>query len=246
MKRFGLIGFPLTHSFSKRYFAEKFAKENIVDAQYDNYEMHDARSLLQVISEHPDLQGVNVTIPHKESVLSLLNEIDEAAQRIGAVNVIRIRNGKLKGFNSDYYGFKNSLVSFLNGQKVKALVLGTGGAAKAVVTALEDLSIEYSFVSRQSGGTHYSYDDLDEEIIRDHHLIINTTPLGMFPKTDACPDLPYEALTPNHFLYDLIYNPEETLFMKKGLEKEAKVKNGLEMLVLQAEKAWEIWNDVKI
>ncbi len=249
MKKFGLVGFPLSHSFSKKYFAEKFQKENIIDAVYDNYEIEDVSLSLkdEIVAQKGELKGLNVTIPHKQNVIPLLDELDDAAADIGAVNVIKILpDGKLKGYNSDYYGFKKSLEKFVgssNLQNLKALILGTGGASKAVRKALEDLGIEYQYVSRNSSEGVISYDDIKEEVIKEHQLIINTTPLGMYPKVENCPALPYDNIGEGHYLYDLVYNPEETLFMKKGRDNGAKAIHGLEMLHLQAEKAWEIWND---
>ncbi|HSZ26391.1 MAG TPA: shikimate dehydrogenase [Cytophagaceae bacterium] len=243
MNLYGLIGFPLTHSFSKKYFSDKFQKENIVDSKYELFEIKEVSQMLEIVKEHADLKGLNVTIPYKESVLPFLHEIDPSAMQIGAVNVIKINNGRLKGFNSDYYGFRQSLMNFIGDTKnKKALLLGTGGASKAVSATLHDLEISCNFVSRKGGQNIFSYEELDENIISAYQLIINTTPLGMYPKTETFPEIPYQYLSPEHFLFDLIYNPEETTFMKKGKEKGAKVKNGLEMLHLQAEKAWEIWN----
>lgn len=245
MNLFGLIGYPLTHSFSKKYFTEKFQRENIKDCQYELFEIKNIEDFPAVIQNNPELKGLNVTIPHKENVMQFLDELDEPVKKIGAVNVIKLVNGKLKGFNSDYHGFRNSLEKFLKdgtaSAGIKALVLGTGGAAKAVKAALEDLRIDYKTVSRTKGQADYIYEELDAEI-ENYKLIINTTPLGMYPKVDVAPELPYEKLTKEYFLYDLVYNPEKTLFMQKGEEKGARTKNGLEMLILQAEKAWEIWN----
>ncbi len=246
MKKFGLIGKTLSHSFSKNYFEEKFEKENITGAQYDLYEMPDIVDLLDLIKESKgQLKGLNVTIPYKQDVLPYLKEIDPSAEKIGAVNVLKIAdNGTIKGYNSDYYGFKTSLENFAGTALTgcKALILGTGGASKAVKQALIDLEIPYQYISRQKSETSLSYDEITPEIIKAHKLIINSTPLGMYPKTDHCPTIPYEAIGQEHFLYDLVYNPEETLFMKKGRDQGAKAIHGLEMLILQAEKSWEIWN----
>jgi len=244
MRLFGLIGFPLSHSFSKKYFSKKFEAEQITDAHYELFEIPEAASIIQIISENPSLKGLNVTIPHKETVIPYLHTIDEPAKKIGAVNVIKIEAGKLKGFNSDYHGFKQSLLPLLPSdyKKINALILGTGGASKAVKAALTDLGITYRLVSRTRSEAILSYAELTPAHITQNHLIINTSPLGMHPNTNTCPDIPYEALSSRHILFDLVYNPEETLFMKKGKEKGAIVKNGLEMLTLQAEKAWEIWN----
>ncbi len=244
MNLYGLIGFPLTHSFSKKYFTEKFQNENIRDSKYELFEIKEVKELLEVIKKNPDLKGVNVTIPHKEKVIQYLDEIDPAAKEIGAVNVVKIIDGKLKGYNSDYYGFLLSLEKLIGeSTTTKALILGTGGAAKAVKAALKELNISYRFVSRKKEGDDFLYEELNEAIISEYKLIINTSPIGMYPNIDGYPEIPYQYLTPHHFLFDLVYNPEETTFMKKGLEKGAKTKNGLEMLHLQAEKAWEIWNE---
>lgn len=243
MNLYGLIGFPLTHSFSKKYFTGKFERENIADSNYELFEIKEASQVLEVIKNNPALKGLNVTIPHKETVIPFLDEIDPAAKAIGAVNVIKINNGKLKGYNSDYYGFKQSLEDLIQGTTgLKALILGTGGAAKAVKAALEALNIPYVFVSRKKEAGNFTYEEIDAKILSEYLLIINTSPLGMYPKTDTFPDLPYQCITSGHFLFDLVYNPEETAFMKKGAEKGAKTRNGLDMLHLQAEKAWEIWN----
>ncbi|WMJ72708.1 shikimate dehydrogenase [Cytophagaceae bacterium ABcell3] len=244
MRLFGLIGYPLTHSFSKKYFSEKFEREQISDAQYELFEIKDIEQFPRVILKNPDLCGLNVTIPHKQAVIPFLDELDAPVASIGAVNVIKkLPNGNLKGFNSDYYGFKLSLQKMLpsNYSGIKALVLGTGGAAKAVFAALEELGIAYKVASRNpSNGL--TYKNLDQGTMENYKLIINTTPVGMYPSVDQCPDLPYEYISNEHYLYDLVYNPEETLFLKKGNQAGAKTKNGLEMLILQAEKAWEIWN----
>jgi shikimate dehydrogenase len=249
MDLYGLIGYPLTHSFSKRYFSEKFIKEGIEGSRYDLFEMDTVESLPELIKTKPELRGLNVTIPHKQAVIPLLNELDEnSAKRIGAVNTIKIfSDGSTKGYNTDYYGFRQSLVEWLdhrgeNSKHISALVLGTGGASKAVIAALQDLKTNYTLVSRTASDGVLSYDDLNEEIIKNNRLIINTTPLGMYPKAENCPPIPYEFITRQHFLYDLVYNPENTLFLQRGLEKNAAVLNGLKMLHLQAEKAWDIWN----
>jgi len=243
MRQFGLIGFPLTHSFSKKYFTQKFQDEVISDAVYELFELPEISSLPELLAQNPDLKGLNVTIPHKQSVILFLDEIDETAQKIGAVNVIRIANGRMKGFISDYLGFRESLRHFLPAEmKIKALILGTGGAAQAVKAALEELDIPYQTVSRSNQAGNLTYAQITPEIISEHQLIINTTPLGTFPEVKTAPPISYENLTSQHFLYDLVYNPEETQFLKNGREKGAKTKNGYEMLVLQAEAAWQIWN----
>ena len=244
MKRFGLVGFPLTHSFSRKYFSGKFERENIKDCVYDNFEIPQIQDFPDIVKTHPDLIGLNVTIPYKQQVMPYLNNLDKSAEFVGAVNVIKVNSDKtLTGYNSNYYGFMESLKKFLspNFSHIKALILGTGGAAKAVEGALKTLGISYQYVSRQKEGI-LSYEQLSQEIISQHQLIINASPVGMFPKSDTYPDLNYSFITPAHYLYDIVYNPEITLFMQKGTEQGAKVINGMEMLHLQAEKAWEIWN----
>lgn len=241
--RFGLIGFPLTHSFSKKYFTEKFEKEGLSkDFQYDLFPIENASDFKNIIGLYPELKGLNVTIPHKESVLPLLDEIDQSASTIGAVNTIKIEKGKTKGYNTDVIGFKESLQTFLRGTPIKqALILGTGGAGKAVAYVLQQMNISFEWVSRGSVKGVLNYSNLKGSL-NDFKLIINTTPLGTYPNVDACPDIPYQELTNHHFLFDLVYNPTTTTFMKKGLDANCKVINGLEMLHLQADAAWEIWN----
>lgn len=248
MKRFGLIGYPLGHSFSKKYFTEKFEKENITDCEYELYPLESLDELPNLIKSVKGLKGLNVTIPYKEQVLKFLDEIDPKAEQIGAVNIVKIQGKKLIGFNTDYIGFKESLIKFIgsNPMPEKALILGTGGASKAVKVVLKDLNIDYNIVSRNPIEDQISYDSLNTSIpqhLNTHKLIINTTPLGMAPKTESLPDLPYQLLTTDHFLYDLVYNPMKTAFMQKGIDDHCWVKNGLEMLYGQAEAAWKIWND---
>jgi shikimate dehydrogenase len=243
MNAYGLIGYPLTHSFSEKYFADKFAREGIADSSYQLFELAEIDQFPQLLRSQPDLKGLNVTIPHKESVIPFLDELDEETARIGAVNVIKFENGRTKGYNSDYQGFKKSLENFLApASRVQALVLGTGGAAKAVNAALRHLHIPHQQVSRSPLPGGLTYADITPALLAAYPLIINTTPLGTYPKTDTCPDLPYEALSPQHYLFDLVYNPAETVFLRKGREAGAKTQNGYEMLVLQAEAAWQIWN----
>lgn len=243
---FGLIGYPLTHSFSQNYFNQKFEAENI-SAQYINFEIPDIGDLMEVVAEYPALSGLNVTIPYKEQVLPYLDEIDDDAKKIGAVNVIKFirkKNSlKFKGYNSDVIGFSDSIKPLLNPQRNKALILGTGGAAKAVMQGLLNLGVEPVYVSRTPREGVLTYSDLTPEIMAEHKVIVNTTPLGMYPHIDECPDIPYSELTPEHLCYDLLYNPDVTLFMKKASEKGAEVKNGLEMLLLQAFVSWNIWNE---
>jgi shikimate dehydrogenase len=246
MKRLGLIGYPLSHSFSVKYFSEKFSREGIRGFEYRNYPIQSVQALKPLIQEEKDLIGLNVTIPHKEKVMSLLDEIDQEAAQIGAVNTIRITrtSGKihLKGYNSDAFGFRESLLPLLGGSHRYALVLGTGGASKAVTYALEQLGIGYQYVSRDPAEGQLHYLDLCNAIIKKHTLIINTTPLGTYPDTSAFPNIPYDLVTSGHILYDLVYNPPETEFLRLGRQKGATIKNGHEMLILQAEKSWEIWN----
>ena len=243
MRKFGLIGFPLTHSFSRKYFTQKFQEEHISDAVYELFELPELQKLPELILQNPELKGLSVTIPHKQNVIPLLDELDETAAKIGAVNTIKISGGKLKGYNTDVIGFRESLKNFLpQNFTSKALILGTGGAAQAVKAALNELQIPFQSVSRNADSGDLTYEELTAEIIEKHQLIINTTPLGTYPEIEICPPIPYGFLTPDHFLFDLVYNPEETLFMKNGRGKGAKTKNGYEMLVLQAEAAWQIWN----
>lgn len=242
---YGLIGRPLGHSFSADFFNTKFKKDNI-DEVYNLFPLPDINSLPTLLDEHPDLKGLNVTIPYKQQVIPFLDSLSPEASEIGAVNVIKIihRDGRrlLHGFNSDAIGFRNSIAPLLRPEMKKALVLGTGGASKAVVYVLKALGLDVTMVSRSRHAGAISYADVPPEIISDHLVIVNTTPLGMWPNTDEAPDIPYSLLTPDHLLFDLVYNPEVTAFMAKGREKGATVKNGLEMLHGQALAAWDIWN----
>ncbi|MBQ8865351.1 MAG: shikimate dehydrogenase [Bacteroidaceae bacterium] len=242
MTKYGIIGYPLGHSFSKGFFTEKFARESI-DAQYLNFEIPDVAMLPDVLRNNPELRGLNVTLPHKQAVIPLLDEMSEEAKEIGAVNVIRIRDGRLKGFNSDIIGFTNSIKPLLMPHHKKALILGTGGASKAIRVGLNRLGIEWTYVSRSLGEGMLTYADLTPKLMQDYTVIVNCSPVGMFPKVDAAPAIPYELLSPQHLLFDCVYNPEETLFMKKGREQGATVKNGLEMLHLQAVASWDFWNE---
>lgn len=245
-KKYGLIGATVSHSFSKSYFDEKFFREGLRDYHYDLYSLPAIDDLKKLLEETPELEGLNVTIPYKEQVVKFLNEIDPEAKKIGAVNVIKIKDGNLKGFNTDSAAFYETLEKwFPRTDQSKALILGTGGSAKAVQQALKKLSIPFEMVSREKGKAEHTYEDLEnnESIITDAHLIINTTPLGMSPNTNTFPPINYELLTPEHYIYDLIYNPARTLFLQKAEMRGAHIKNGLEMLHVQAEKAWEIWNN---
>ncbi len=249
MKQYGLLGFPLGHSFSKAYFTDKFTNENI-HATFVNYEIppEELYSLTDLYKNNDNLCGTTVTIPHKQNVISFLDDVDIAAKSIGAVNVIKpLRvDGKLSlvGYNTDCIGFELSLLPLLPKGDLKALVLGTGGASKAVVYVLDKLNIPYKLVSRTASDCSISYEQVTESMLAEHMLIINTTPLGMFPKVDTLPQLPYSAATKNHLFYDLVYNPTYTAFMKEASKYGAKTKNGLEMLHLQAEAAWSIWQDL--
>lgn len=245
MREFGLIGRSLGHSFSQTYFTQKFYSLGLTDCRYDLFQLPSIAELPALIRAHPDLRGLNVTVPYKEEVWPFLNEVTPAAARVGAVNVIDVRpDGRLVGHNTDYVGFRESLRQFfpLRGAEARALVLGMGGAAKAVEVALRDLNITSWLVGRRPTGPGLTYDDLTPTLVAGHPLIINATPVGTFPHIEECPRLPYAALTAGHYLYDLVYNPTETRFMTNGMAAGAHVKNGFEMLCLQAEAAWEIWN----
>jgi shikimate dehydrogenase len=246
MDKYGLIGYPLGHSFSVNYFNQKFADE-CINAKYINFEIPTIESLMEVLSANPELKGLNVTIPYKEKVIEYLDQLTPEARAIGAVNVIRVRrngnNVKLKGYNSDVIGFTQSIEPMLDDYHKKALILGTGGASKAINYGLKSLGLETIFVSRYERPGTVCYKDITPEVVKEYNVIVNCTPLGMFPKTDACPQLPYEAMDERNILYDLIYNPDETLFMKRGAQQGAQVKNGLEMLLLQAFASWEFWNE---
>ena len=245
MKKFGIIGYPLGHSFSPGYFNEKFQNEGI-DAIYEKYELPVITDLQAIIDYTQDLCGFNVTIPYKEKVMSYLDVISPEARAIGAVNVVKVTNkdGKkhLEGYNSDLIGFTRSIQPLLEAHHKKALVLRTGGASKAVMYGLHKLGIETMLVSRYQKNNTIQYEQIDEEVMKEYTVIVNCTPCGMAPHFDECPAIPYCHITPKHLLFDLIYNPDETLFLKNGREQGAVTKNGLEMLLLQAEGAWEIWN----
>lgn len=243
MRQFGLIGYPLTHSFSKKYFTEKFQREGISNARYDTFPLVSIEQFPGLVEQLRNLNGLNVTIPYKKAVIPYLDALDPAAEAIGAVNCIRRSKGQLFGFNTDAIGFEQSLLPLLQPQHNKALILGTGGASFAVRYVLEKLGIECTFVSRSAdreGVLRYS--DLGEQEMRDHTLIINATPVGMSPHEHEAPEIPYEHLGSGHLLYDLIYNPERTLFLARGEQQGARIKNGMEMLYLQAEGSWNIWN----
>ena len=242
MDKYGIIGNPLGHSFSKGFFTEKFAREGI-DAEYLNFQIPEIGKLTEVLQENPELRGINVTLPYKTEVIPFLDELSDEAREIGAVNVVQIRNGHLKGFNSDIIGFTRSIQPLLKPHHRKALILGTGGASRAIRVGLTRLGLEWKYVSRTPREGMITYEDITAETLREYEVIVNCSPVGMFPKVDECPAIPYEFLTQDNLLYDLVYNPETTLFMKKGALQGAVVKNGLEMLHLQAIASWEFWNE---
>ncbi len=246
MDKYGLIGYPLGHSFSKNFFNQKFEDEG-VDAVYENFEIPSVEVMQEVVDKNPNLRGLNVTIPYKQKVIPFLDSITPEAQAIGAVNVIKVMHiGKktlLKGYNSDVIGFTKSIEPMLEKFHKKALILGTGGASKAIDYGLRSLGLETVFVSRFKRDNTIQYADITSEVVKEYNVIINCTPCGMYPHADECPMLPYEAMNEHTILYDLIYNPDQTLFMKKGAEYGANTKNGLEMLLLQAFASWDIWND---
>lgn len=261
MKKFGLIGYPLTHSFSEKYFTEKFEKENISNTSYSLITLENIKDFPELIKNNPDLSGINVTIPHKIEVMQFLDELSKEAEGVGAVNCIKIctqhsvnslfsgelcrvkeKKACLIGYNTDVYGFEKSIKPLIKGHHQKALILGNGGAAKAIQFVLKKLNIPFKLVSRNATKNMLNYGQLNQKVLKEYQIIVNTSPLGTYPNIDACPDIPYQFLTPQHLLYDLVYNPEETLFLQKGKEKGAITKNGADMLALQAEKSWEIWN----
>lgn len=242
MRKFGLIGYPLSHSFSPGFFAKKFEKEGIDDAEYKAYPLEHIESFPELFSD--ELVGINVTIPYKEKVIPFMDELSPAVQEIGALNTILFRDGKKIGYNTDVYGFQTSISEWCDDHlPKKALILGSGGAAKAVKYVCSALDISYKVISRSN--PKWNYGALNKELLNEHLLIVNTTPLGMYPNEDKCPDLPYQYISEKHYVYDLIYNPEKTLFLSKAEDQGAKIKNGLEMLILQAEGSWQIWNQTK-
>lgn len=242
MRTFGLLGYPLSHSFSRRFFAEKFQRENIGDAEYLNFSLENAADMRHLAETHPHLQGFNVTIPHKKNILPFLDEQSPAVRAIGACNCVAVHEGKWTGHNTDTLGFAQSLQPFLQAHHQQALVLGTGGAAAAVHHALRELGIAAKGVSRKPAPGIYAYADLNAAVLQEYFLVINTSPVGQYPLVEECPPIPYAFLGPQHHLFDLVYNPAETLFLQKGKAQGASVQNGYEMLVLQAEASWQIWN----
>jgi shikimate dehydrogenase len=243
MKRFGLIGYPLTHSFSKKFFTEKFNREGITDCLYELFEISHINQFPDLIANNPDLKGLNVTIPYKEAVLPYLDDLDASADKVGAVNVIKVQKEKLVGYNSDYFGFKYSLESMQQGTEIRrAVVLGTGGASKAVIAVLAEMGTKITLVSRSVKKDVVTYDQLvSAKLVEQTDLIVNTTPLGMYPGLDQAPAIPYEQISEKTMVYDLIYNPEVTKFLQLAGKNGARIKNGLEMLEQQALKSWEIW-----
>ncbi|MGX7668360.1 shikimate dehydrogenase family protein [Flavobacterium pedocola] len=242
-KKFGLLGKNISYSFSKKYFTEKFENIGFDHFSYKNFDVENVDDFKQIVATTKNLKGLNVTIPYKETVIPFLTRLSRNAEVIGAVNTIRIsKKGNLKGYNTDFYGFKKSLKPLLKKKHQKALILGTGGASKAIAFALRKLKIEFDFVSRNPSEYEFSYDELTKEVFEEYQIIINTTPLGTFPNVEDCPPLDYSLFTEKHIAYDLVYNPEETKFLRLAKDNGATTKNGYDMLVFQAEKAWEIWN----
>ncbi len=248
---FGLIGYPLGHSFSKKYFTEKFEKENLTDCRFELFPIENIEQLPHLLNQHPKLEGFSVTIPYKQKVLAFLDDINKDAREIGAVNCVRVKDGKLKGYNTDSYGFEQTLKKFISydhyqfskERKPEALILGTGGASKAVAYTLNKLEIPFLFVSRKKESGRLVYAELDKNVMERIGLIVNTTPLGTFPNVEESPDLPYEHLNSGHYIYDLVYNPDKTTLLSKAEKQGCRIINGLQMLSYQAEKAWEIWNE---
>ena len=247
VKRYGLIGFPLGHSFSQRFFAEKFEREGRSDCRYDNFPLGSIEEIESLVAEMPDLQGFNITIPYKQDIFPYLDEVDLEAEAVGAVNCVKIdRAGatpRLIGYNTDAYGFRRSLEQMLGDKRPDALILGTGGASRAVEHVLDEMGIDWEKISRRPSTGILSYTELPDGLLLRSRLVINTTPLGTFPDVDSKPRMHYEVIGRCHFLHDLVYNPAETLFMKEGRLRGATVKNGLQMLIGQAERSWEIWNE---
>ncbi len=242
-KKYGLLGRNISYSFSKKYFTEKFEKYHFNNCEYVNFDLENLNNFKEIINQTKGLKGLNVTIPYKEEIIPFIDKLSIKAKKIGSVNTITIsKKKKLKGYNTDYYGFKKSLKPLVKKHHKKALILGTGGASKAIAFALQKLKIEYDFVSRNPSEFQYAYNELKSDVFDEYQIIINTTPLGTFPNIEDCPNIDYQCFTPNHIAFDLVYNPEETAFLSKAKKQGAKVKNGKEMLQFQAEKAWEIWN----
>jgi len=243
MRQFGLIGYPLSHSFSQKYFTDKFEKEGLAgEYRYQAYPIKTIAELPRLLQSNPSLEGLNVTIPYKEQVLRYLTEQGPIVQQVGACNCIRIKDGKLTGYNTDVLGFEQSLRKHLQPHHKKALILGTGGAGKAVEYVLQQKGIRYRYVSRKPSVNHFSYEQVTPAVLAEYKLIINTTPLGMYPNTTQAPPIPYGALTAEHYLFDVIYNPATTLFLQQGAQRGAAIQNGLDMLIIQADESWKIWS----
>ena len=245
MTSYGIIGFPLTHSFSKQYFTQKIEREGIADAAYHSFPLTAIEEFPLLLSDNPSLKGLSVTIPYKEQVLKYINHLSDEVKQIGATNCIKIKEHKLTAFNTDIIGFEESFIKNLKPSHKKALVLGTGGSSKAVQYVLKKLGIDFLVVSRNENTAEnfIQYNEITKDIIRDYHIIVNATPLGMSPAEDTSPELPYNLLTTDHYLYDLVYKPAKTLFLQKGEKQGAIIKNGYEMLIIQAEENWRIWNE---
>jgi shikimate dehydrogenase len=246
MKLFGLIGYPLGHSFSKQYFTEKFEREGIVDCQFEAFPIESINDFSLLLKNNIGLKGLSVTIPYKEQVLQFVDELSEEVKAIGATNSIKIQDGKLTAYNTDIAGFEKSFIQLLQPHHKKALVLGTGGASKAVQYVLRKLAIKYLIVTRNKDGkeNHITYNDIDDGLMKEYSIIINCSPVGMHPNDTIAPAIPYHLISANHYLYDLVYKPAETLFLKNGKEKGAVVQNGYDMLLIQAEESWRIWNNL--
>lgn len=246
MREYGLIGYPLSHSFSQKYFTAKFEKEGIEDAVFHAFSIPSITDVTGVLQQHPNLKGFAVTIPYKRAVMSYLTEVTPAVKQMGACNCVKIDGDKLTGYNTDVVGFEKSFVKHLQPHHTKALILGTGGAAAAVQFVLEKLGLPFMYVSRTANPANsiIGYEDITQELMAEYTIIINCTPLGMYPKTDEAPPIPYQALTASHYLYDLVYNPPLTAFLQHGKDRGALIQNGYEMLVLQAEENWQIWNGI--
>ena len=243
MKIYGTIGFPLTHSFSKQYFTEKIEREGITDAFYYSFPLSSIDALPALLNDNSALKGLAVTIPYKEKVLKYVTNLSEEVKQIGAANCIKVRKNVLTAYNTDIIGFEKSFIKNLKPQHKKALVLGNGGASKAIQFVLKKMGIEFLIVSRNTADNFIQYSELTADVIKEYNIIINCTPLGMSPAEDTCPNLPYGLLTADHYLFDLVYKPAKTLFLQKGEEQECTIKNGFEMLIIQAEENWRIWNE---
>lgn len=242
MRKFGLIGYPLGHSFSKKYFSEKFDREGITGHSYELYPLEHIEQIENLLELTPDLVGLNVTIPYKEKVVAYLDKMSPVVKEIGACNCIRIENAVLTGHNTDVVGFSKSLIPKLQRHHQRALVFGTGGSAKSVHYVLKEMKIPFLQVSRRPGVGMIGYKEIDRQVIQEHTLLINTTPMGMYPDVETAPEIPYEFIGLNHFLFDLVYNPHRTRFLQEGASRGAVVENGADMLVIQAEASWDIWN----